>query len=279
MSPLSQAPIGKGYRGAPTLITEADIAAYAEATDDPSPVYFGRGAQSPPMFHVRPLRDMLFAVMEDPELGLDMLRLVHASHDARLLKPIEPGQVVVPRAILDGVEQKEKGLLVGCRLQAWTEGELAVEATSAFFIRGQQRGPVGARAGQLPAPGPAPPDRAPDQTRAVRVAPDQSFRYAEASLDRNPIHLDPVVARQGGLPDVILHGLCTMALSGRALIAATQGGDSRGLRRLAVRWSRPVHNGDALTVQIWRSPEPAAAFSVLDSEGRPVITHGWAEWS
>lgn len=272
-------PVGKGYRGAPVLLREADIAAYAEATDDPSPVYYGRGAQGPPMFHVRPLRDMLFAVMEDPELGLDMLRLVHASHDARLLKPLLPGQVVVPRAILDGVEQKEKGLVVACRLQAWTEGSLAVEAASAFFIRGQQRAAPGHRAGALPPAGPVAPERAPDHTAKLRVAPDQSLRYAEASLDRNPIHLDPEVARQGGLPDVILHGLCTMALSGRALVGACLGGDSRGLRRLAVRWSRPVHNGDELSILIWRSAPLAATFTVLDAEGRPVITHGQAEWA
>ena len=272
-------PIGKGYRGAPQLLTAADIGAYAEATNDPSPVYFGHDAEAPPMFHVRPLRDMLFAVMEDPELQLDMLRLVHASHDARLLRPLRPGQVVVPRAILDGVEQKEKGLIVACRLQAWAEGQLAVEAHSAFFIRGQQAAPVGTVAGVMPAP-PAPsPERPPDQQRELRVSDDQSFRYAEASLDRNPIHLDAEVARKGGLPDVILHGLCTMALSGRALIGAALGGDSRGLRRLAVRWSRPVHNGDALRLQIWRAADQTAQFTVVDSEGRPVITHGHAAWA
>ncbi|MGI4896431.1 MAG: MaoC/PaaZ C-terminal domain-containing protein [Janthinobacterium lividum] len=38
--------------------------------------------------------------------------------------------------------------------------------------------------------------------------------YAEASGDRNPIHLDELVARSVGLPDVIAHGMLTMGLAG-----------------------------------------------------------------
>jgi acyl dehydratase len=61
--------------------------------------------------------------------------------------------------------------------------------------------------------------------------PGATHRYAEASGDRNPIHLDPAAARAAGLPRPILHGLYTMALVARC---ACQVGDGRKLRRLAV---------------------------------------------
>lgn len=42
-------------------------------------------------------------------------------------------------------------------------------------------------------------------------------RYAEASGDTNPLHLDAEFARKAGFPDVIVHGMLSMALLGRLL--------------------------------------------------------------
>ena len=75
-----------------------------------------------------------------------------------------------------------------------------------------------------------------DQT----VDTDQTFRYAEASGDRNPIHVDENVAKMAGLPGIILHGLCTMAFTSKVMIDNLCGGDPKRLKRLTVRFSRPV---------------------------------------
>ena len=76
-----------------------------------------------------------------------------------------------------------------------------------------------------------------EQIPELRVTPDRYLphRYAGASGDYNPIHIDPEFARQVGLPSTILHGLYTMALVARASTAAA-GGDPRSLRRLAVQF-------------------------------------------
>ena len=76
-----------------------------------------------------------------------------------------------------------------------------------------------------------------EQIPELRVTPDRYLphRYAGASGDFNPIHIDPEFARQVGLPSTILHGLYTMALVARANTAAA-GGDPRSLRRLAVQF-------------------------------------------
>ena len=70
-----------------------------------------------------------------------------------------------------------------------------------------------------------------------RVTPDRYLphRYAGASGDFNPIHIDPEFARQVGLPSTILHGLWTMAQVSRAALS-TAGGDPRALRRLSVQF-------------------------------------------
>ena len=70
----------------------------------------------------------------------------------------------------------------------------------------------------------------------LRVTPDRfvTVRYAGASGDFNPIHIDDEFARQVGLPGRILHGLWTMAQVARAQTEAAGGPDK--LKRLAVQF-------------------------------------------
>jgi acyl dehydratase len=76
-----------------------------------------------------------------------------------------------------------------------------------------------------------------DQIEELRVTPDKYLphRYAGASGDFNPIHIDPEFAKAVGLPGNILHGLYGMAQVARAMQQAA-GGDPRRLRRLSVQF-------------------------------------------
>jgi acyl dehydratase len=77
-----------------------------------------------------------------------------------------------------------------------------------------------------------PGDRLPD----LKVTPDRylTVRYAGASGDFNPIHVDEEFARSVGLPGRILHGLWTMAQVARAQTEAA--GGPQQLRRLSVQF-------------------------------------------
>jgi acyl dehydratase len=76
-----------------------------------------------------------------------------------------------------------------------------------------------------------------DQVAELSVTPDKYLphRYAGASGDFNPIHIDPEFAKAVGLPSTILHGLYSMGLVARAN-AALAGGDPRSLKRLSVQF-------------------------------------------
>jgi acyl dehydratase len=77
-----------------------------------------------------------------------------------------------------------------------------------------------------------------DAIPELKVTPDRwlPHRYAGASGDFNPIHIDPEFAKNtAGLPGNILHGLWTMAQVARAATQAG-GGDPRRLRRLSVQF-------------------------------------------
>ena len=76
-----------------------------------------------------------------------------------------------------------------------------------------------------------------DAVPELKVTPDKYLphRYAGASGDFNPIHIDPEFAKSVGLSGNILHGLYSMAQVARANTAAA-GGDPRALKRLAVQF-------------------------------------------
>jgi acyl dehydratase len=75
-----------------------------------------------------------------------------------------------------------------------------------------------------------------DELREVKVTPDRylTYRYAGASGDFNPIHLDDEFARSVDLPSRILHGLWTMAQVARAHGEAA--GDPLALKSLSVQF-------------------------------------------
>jgi acyl dehydratase len=76
-----------------------------------------------------------------------------------------------------------------------------------------------------------------DQVPELRVTPDKYLphRYAGASGDFNPIHIDDEFAKAVGLPRNILHGLYSMGLVAKAN-AALADGDPRALKRLSVQF-------------------------------------------
>ncbi|TKG67566.1 MaoC family dehydratase [Prauserella endophytica] len=73
---------------------------------------------------------------------------------------------------------------------------------------------------------------------SVQVTRDQLVRYAGASLDFNPIHWNERFAKEVGLPDVIAHGMLTMALGARMVTDWV--GDPGRVVEYGVRFTRPV---------------------------------------
>jgi 3-hydroxybutyryl-CoA dehydratase len=76
-----------------------------------------------------------------------------------------------------------------------------------------------------------------DSIPELKVTPDKylPYRYAGASGDFNPIHIDPEFAKAVGLPGNILHGLWMMAQVARGAAQLAQG-DPRAVKRLSVQF-------------------------------------------
>jgi acyl dehydratase len=120
-----------------------------------------------------------------------------------------------------------------------------------------------------------------DRIEELRVTPDKyvPHRYAGASGDFNPIHLDPEFARAVGLPGNILHGLWGMAQVARASVVAG-GGDPRTLRRLAVQFRGMGFPEQELTVSgsVREAENGRATVDVVaEQSGNQIIRNAEAE--
>ena len=61
-----------------------------------------------------------------------------------------------------------------------------------------------------------------------------------------------------GLPGIIVHGLCTMAFTSKVAIDKLCSGDPTRLKRLRVRFSRPVLPGQTITTKFWATTKAIA---------------------
>jgi acyl dehydratase len=120
-----------------------------------------------------------------------------------------------------------------------------------------------------------------DQIPELKVTPDRYLphRYAGASGDFNPIHIDPEFAKNVGLPGNILHGLYGMAQVARANTAAA-GGDPRKLKRLSVQF-RGMGFPEKEIVVSGTVKETRDGVAVIDTvaeqEGNQIIRNAEAE--
>jgi len=119
-----------------------------------------------------------------------------------------------------------------------------------------------------------------DSIPELRVTPDKylTVRYAGASGDYNPIHIDEEFARQVGLPGRILHGLWTMAQVARAQTEAA--GGPAALKRLSVQFrGMGVLEQELVVTGTVRSVSDGIATVDTEAEqaGNRIVRNGEAE--
>ncbi len=278
---LSLEKLGTRYDPRTATVDAERARAYAAATGDANPAYLS-GECAPPVFAVVPTWDAMMVALHDVVPAADQVAMLHAEQDMHFLRPLVPGRPLVTFAEAYSLRSGRMGTRFTMRVVSAEEGgEPVVEQFATMLIRGVDPVADG---------GPSPPSHAfPPEARSAKIAEvatkvevDQALRYAEASGDANPIHVDDAAARAVGLPGVILHGMCTMALCGRAVVDELAAADPTRLRRLAVRFYRPVFPGTDLVTTLYDvGPDGDRRVVVFEasSAGKVVVRDGRAEIS
>jgi acyl dehydratase len=263
---LNQACRGKIYPPITTDVTLDAMQKFARACNDDNPRYFDPGTPggivAPPMFAVVVTWLSVITAMTDVELHADLLRLLHVAQDIEFLAPIRAGESIAATGKIASIETHQNGETMALELGARNaRGQSVARIVFTAFIRGRRAKAAGDEDHPYePKPHAKPDDDdrgrgVPLVTVAQSIDADQTVRYAEASGDRNPIHVDANIAKMAGLPGIIVHGLCTMAFAARVIVDRLCGGDPARLKHLAVRFSRPVLPGDTITTRVWPSPD------------------------
>jgi len=272
--------IGTAYGGDATQVVDPEQAkAYAAATNDDNTAYES-GKYAPPVFAVAPTWGVMGLAVADVVPADAMLMVVHGEQDMHFHRPVVPGMTLRTRSEPFSVRVGGSGTRYTIRVRSDDEeGTPIVEQYVTMFIRGMTDGESA---------GADKPDHTfPEDARAalvgefgVHVDDDQTYRYSKASGDMMPIHLDADIAKSVGLPGIIAHGLCTMAMCSQAVLKTVAGGDPARLKRLAVRFAANVFPGNDVVTRIHDAGERDGlrvyAFEA-ESAGATVIKNGLAE--
>ncbi|MGH7864987.1 MAG: MaoC/PaaZ C-terminal domain-containing protein [Candidatus Binataceae bacterium] len=278
--PLNKSCVGKQYPAITTEVTAEAIQKYARAYNDDNPAFFDAsrpgGIIAPPMFGVTVIWQSVLAAMGDPEVKADLLRLVHGEQDMEFLDVVRPADRITATSKIISIETKSSGETMELELHAHNQhGTPVLKTLFGVFIRASGARSGGERGVDEQIGGE--PIAAVSQT----IDADQTYRYADASGDKNPIHTDEVVAKMAGLRGIIVHGLCTMAFTSKVAIDKLCAGDPTRLRRLRVRFSRPVLPGQTITTKMYadgeRNGRKAFTFQTFNAQGQSVIRAGIAE--
>ena len=204
-------------------------------------------------------------------------KILHGEQDFRFHRALSPGDRLVARGKMTGFEGLPNGTRAAVYLETRDEqGELVNEQYVTFFVRGFDDG---RKVGELSPEhrfAEALREQAPVLDVTQRIDEDQTYRYAEASGDPMPIHVDEEIARAAGLPGIIAHGFCVLAFTSWAILQELGESDVRRLRRLAVRFSKPVLPGQEIHTRAWASDGAAYAFETT-VDGTAVLRDGLAE--
>jgi acyl dehydratase len=271
--------LGAKFEVKDETIDGAKAKAYALATNDDNPAY-ASGPLVPPVFGVVPTWNAMVVAMDEVIPAANKKMVVHGERDMHFHRPLVAGMRL--HTVSDAFSWRVGGsgtrytLRISSRDDA---GALVLEQYATMFVQKMNDGE---------SMGPDKPDHTfLEEARARRVGEhtvpvdaNQTFRYRDASGDDMRIHIDDAFAKSVGLPGMILHGLCTMAMTSRSVLALVGEGDPNRLRRLAVRWAKPALPGNELVTSLYdvgaRNGRRAYAFETV-SAGEKVVTNGWAE--
>ena len=215
--------------------------------------------------------------VRDLDTGIDWVKIVNGEQGFTLNAPVKPrGTVVGKTRIVEVIDKGEgKGAVVYTerKITDKTSGELIATVTQTTFARAD--GGFGGPPRESP-PVHKIPDRAPDLACDLGTRPEQAMIY-RLSADRNPLHVDPEVAKAAGYPRPILHGLGTFGVVGHALLKSVCGYDPTRVRSFTGRFSAPVFPGETIRTEFWRDGDVVSFRASVPDRNVVVMNNGRAE--
>ena len=219
--------------------------------------------------------------MQDPETGIDWMKILHGEQRLKLHRPLPSAARVVGRSRIKSIVDKgrNKGAIVVTERILSSADDDSVIATiqQISFLRGNGGYSESGQPSDSLEPSPAAiREGPPDAVTEIRTRPEMALIY-RLCADLNPLHADPAVARAAGFDRPILHGLATYGVAGRAVLDGWCDADPARLKQFNVRFTSPVYPGETLRVEMWGG-KTEVGFRVHSVEREVmVLNNGYAE--
>lgn len=195
---------------------------------------------------------------------------VHLSQEIRADRLLLPDERITVEVDLLGARREAAGVRVAMRaVLVGADGVTFAELVTGALLGGAVTPePFGALP---PFPGNRSKNAATVLSRQITV--DSVRRYAEASGDDNPIHLDDSAARAAGFDGVIAHGMSVLAVVCEEVIDRYAGGDAARVREIGVRFSTPVRPDEPIDITL-QPADDTICFSCRTPQGL-AMKGGW----
>ncbi|XP_049535019.1 peroxisomal multifunctional enzyme type 2-like isoform X1 [Anopheles darlingi] len=206
--------------------------------------------------------------------SFDLTNILHGEQYIELLEPpTTEGVLTTTSKVLDVVDKKS-GALVITQSESFDEnGTLVARNQSSTFVVGAGNFNGKTKAGPDVKPLVPTPKRAPDASVEVKTSKDQAAIY-RLSGDLNPMHIDPSFSAIAGYKIPILHGLCTMGVSVKAVMKQYGGDDPALFRAAKVRFTKPVLPGQTLRIDMWKEANNRVCFRTVVVETNAEVLSG-----
>ncbi|KAL4942087.1 hypothetical protein BDV06DRAFT_193092 [Aspergillus oleicola] len=270
--------------GTPFDYTDRDIILYnlslgAKRTDLPLVYENNEHFQALPSFGVIPWFNTSTPWdMGDIVKNFSPMMLLHGEQYMEIRKfpiPTEAKTKTYPK-LIDVIDKGAAALVVaGYTTKDVATGEDLFYNESTVFIRGS--GGFGgspkptAKRPKAAVAAYKPPSRKADAVTEEKTSEDQAALY-RLNGDRNPLHIDPEFSKVGGFKTPILHGLCSLGVSGKHVFQKFG-----PIKNLKVRFAGVVLPGQTLKTEMWKEGNTVLFQTTVVETGKPAISGAGAE--
>ncbi|KAL4793876.1 hypothetical protein BDV19DRAFT_390857 [Aspergillus venezuelensis] len=270
--------------GTPFDYTDRDIILYnlslgAKRTDLPLVYENNEHFQALPSFGVIPWFNTATPWdMGDIVKNFSPMMLLHGEQYMEIRKfpiPTEAKTKTYPK-LIDVIDKGAAALVVaGYTTKDVATGEDLFYNESTVFIRGS--GGFGgspkptAKRPKAAVAAYKPPSRNADAVTEEKTSEDQAALY-RLNGDRNPLHIDPEFSKVGGFKTPILHGLCSLGVSGKHVFQKFG-----PIKNLKVRFAGVVLPGQTLKTEMWKEGNTVLFQTTVVETGKPAISGAGAE--
>ena len=177
-----------------------------------------------------------------------LMNLVHGEQVLKLKQPLlVDGEALALVGTTTGIEQKGKHVVMQLHVVGSSKRGVVIEGDIVVFIR-HCTVKSGMTQMAIKSDKYEEPSGSPDTTVAYKTSLQAALLFRQASGDMNPLHVDVDFAGMGGFKQPILHGMCSMGVSGRLVQAQFGKFDF-----ISGRLVREVYPGETLEVDMWRN--------------------------